>query len=335
MAVSATTVWRVRIGGNDVNAGCFDPMVVGAGTDYTEQDAAQLTLTDLASAGASTTLSSAIGGFTAAMVGNGVRISGGTGFTAGLYIIAGYTSSNAVTLDRAPSTGAASGATGRVGGAVGGVFGHVGAVPGNVVFIRGQGSNEPTDIDYTVATPSFNTGNGLAYIGYNGRPKISHNGRVWNFLNIQPLLLENLYFVQTAATNTTTGVYSCNQSSQGFAFNCVFDQGGIDATQATNLNVDRCSFTNTGTPVAGSRPVVSVDSDLPRISFLKNSLFKDLRAAAMYLNQGQCAVTGNVIMNCAGSGIVFRPALMPGRKMSSAEIQSTTARGTALKFGQR
>ena len=109
MAISAGAIWRVRIGGsNTLCSGLFDPTVDGAGTDYTEQDTAQLALTDLASATPYVTVTSAAGGFTAAMVGNGIYIASGTGFTAGRYIITAYTDTNTVTLDRACAASAAS-----------------------------------------------------------------------------------------------------------------------------------------------------------------------------------------------------------------------------------
>lgn len=99
----------------------FVTMGKGGGTDYTMQDTAQLTLTDLACAEASaTTLTSVTGGFTALMVGNIVYIKSGTNFTAGYYEITGYTNGNTVTIDRDPTDGDGgdgSSGTGSIGGA--------------------------------------------------------------------------------------------------------------------------------------------------------------------------------------------------------------------------
>src|SRR5437667_9506862 len=117
MALSASTVWEVRQAtGNDNNGGGF---VVGAsGTDYSQQTTAQLSLTDLATTGVVTTLTSVTGGFTSAMVGNIIHIISGTNFTAGFYQITVFTNSNTVTLDRAPTTAAGVSGTGSVGGAL-------------------------------------------------------------------------------------------------------------------------------------------------------------------------------------------------------------------------
>jgi hypothetical protein len=85
------------------------------GIDYTQQDAAQLSLTDLATDGAGTGLSSVTGGFTAEMRGNIIYIRSGTGFTTGWYEIVSYTDTNNVTIDRNAGVSATAG-SGEVGG---------------------------------------------------------------------------------------------------------------------------------------------------------------------------------------------------------------------------
>lgn len=110
MSISAGTVWEVRAAGSDTNGGLFYAAQAGAGTDYSRQDAAQLSLTDAVTNG-TTTVTSATGGFTAAMIGNGINIAGTC------YMIATRSSTNTITVDRV--IGAASGQTGKVGGALG------------------------------------------------------------------------------------------------------------------------------------------------------------------------------------------------------------------------
>jgi len=119
MALAATTVWEVQTGGDDNNGGGYKS---DAGTtDYSQQASAQLTVTDGATSGVGvTTLTSATGGFTSAMVGNIVHLYSGTNLTADWYEITAYTDTNTVTLDRAPDdgVGGVSGATCKVGGAL-------------------------------------------------------------------------------------------------------------------------------------------------------------------------------------------------------------------------
>jgi len=139
MALNPSTIFEVRTTGSQVNGGGFYNRVPGTSVDYSQQDTAQLTLTDLATDVAGTGLSSATGGFTAAMVGNIIQISGGT-LTAGWYEITAYTDTNNVTIDR--TAGASkTGGTGNVGGAflLGGalddnMFSAV--VAGNTVYIK-------------------------------------------------------------------------------------------------------------------------------------------------------------------------------------------------------
>lgn len=119
MAVAATgvVIYDPLDGSND-NAGYFDKSLENAGTDYPRaQAAAILTATDLACATGGTTLTSATGGFTDAMIGNGIYIKSGTNFTVGLYVITARVDTNTVTLDRDPTDGSdASSGAGSVGG---------------------------------------------------------------------------------------------------------------------------------------------------------------------------------------------------------------------------
>jgi hypothetical protein len=117
MALAATTVWEVRTTGDATNGAGFNASQTSAGTDYSQQDAAQLALTDLACA-SNTTLTSATGGFTAAMIGNLIYIASGTNDAPGYYEITAYTDTNTVTIDRTCATGGnMTDGVGKVGGA--------------------------------------------------------------------------------------------------------------------------------------------------------------------------------------------------------------------------
>lgn len=97
----------------------FVSMVFGGGVDYSMQDAAQVTQTDYACVIASTTLTSATGGFTALMVGSLFHPTAGTNVLLEWFEIVGFTDGNTVTLDRTccDGVGNATGVTGFVGGA--------------------------------------------------------------------------------------------------------------------------------------------------------------------------------------------------------------------------
>lgn len=109
MAISSTAVWEMRTAGNDANGGMYDASLSGAGTDYSQQDSAQLSVTDAVTT-SSTTVTSATGGFTSAMIGNGINIAGT------IYVITARASTTSITVDR--STGTGTGQTAKVGGAL-------------------------------------------------------------------------------------------------------------------------------------------------------------------------------------------------------------------------
>jgi len=143
-AINAGTVWECRSTGNLANGGGYYNRDPGTSVDYSQQDAAQLSLTDLACVTTTTTLTSATGGFTAAMAGNVIKITSGTNFIAGWYEITAYTNTNTVTLDRTPVTGSnGSSGAGKVGGGI--ALGSdtidnefwVQVVAGNTIYVTG------------------------------------------------------------------------------------------------------------------------------------------------------------------------------------------------------
>jgi hypothetical protein len=301
MAINATSYWRVRIGGNDLNGGGFDPKIVGAGTDYTDQDAPQLNLTDLATAAASANVSSATGGFTAAMIGNALRINSGTNFTAGTYFVVAVTDSNNAVLDRTCSTAAASGGAARLGGAHASIGrpSLAGAVGGNVVYVRGQGSLDPIDIDY--ANVGISSGNSsLTFVGYNGRPKISHNGRCFYLLS--NVTVKNFFFVQISSAFSEGVVATTTGSGLGWLIDCVVDTAGFSTSGLTNYNALRCSFINTGTQAASSNTAVANGASSAGGAVV-DCLVKDQRGAGIAIHLGRGGCTGNIVQSCQGSGI--------------------------------
>ncbi len=108
MAIGPTAVHEVRTSGSDSNGGFFVPGTVGT-TDYSQQDSPVLSLSDVVSNG-TTTVTSALGGFTSQMVNNGINIAGTP------VQITAYTNTNTITVDRTMT--AATGQSGNVGGAL-------------------------------------------------------------------------------------------------------------------------------------------------------------------------------------------------------------------------
>jgi len=151
LAVNAATEWEIRSSGDNDNGGGFNAST--GMTDYTQQDAAQLSLTDLACLAADPLeLTSVTGGFTAAMVGNLIHITAGTNFVVGFYEVVAYSDGNTVTLDRTPiSGGDGSVGVGKLGGALATLNGldnkHV---AGNTIWVK-VGVTLPGDVTISVS----------------------------------------------------------------------------------------------------------------------------------------------------------------------------------------
>lgn len=151
-------VGEVRTTGAKNNGGYYDSTISGAGYDYSQQDAAQVSFTDLTTPGAgSTTLASVAGTWPQDCVGNAMNITAGTNFDIGAdstsvyWITAVAVDGKSVTLDRTPTgAGAGSVGVGRLGGArisVGGAMAN--AASGQKVYVKGG--------TYTVGSGTVNT----------------------------------------------------------------------------------------------------------------------------------------------------------------------------------
>lgn len=117
MAFNSTTVGEFMTTGSNTNGGFFDS--ASGGADYSQQAAAQLSLSDIVADG-STTITSVTGGWTALMVGNYIYLDNITTWRR----IVTYTDTNTIVLESTVTTG--SGITGNVGGAL--------ALPTDAIF---------------------------------------------------------------------------------------------------------------------------------------------------------------------------------------------------------
>lgn len=251
MAINGAAVFRVRTGGNNVNGGGYDASIASAGTDYSQQDAAQLS-GSVGTAAGTTTFTDATATFTAAMIGNGLWIASGAGFTAGLYFVITRTSNTQITLDRSPGTGSA--AVWKLGGAWADPWTRLtsaGAlVPGNTVYVRGSGGNYPTSDDYAttgVTTLMQGTTAGLIrIIGENGRPRIASNGGLYTA--VQFTYFESLYISTNGTSGGGVGIIEMPDSGGcQFSYNCTFDKNGYDipAIQGRGMSLAQCEVVDT------------------------------------------------------------------------------------------
>jgi parallel beta helix pectate lyase-like protein len=145
-AISVSTVWEVRTTGADTQGGGF---VAGAtGTDMSQFDnknaaacsscqssTANLSTVD-ATANGTTTITSATAVFSAAIVGNVIEFSGGTGSIAAVWKqVTGFTNATTITIDS--SIAVSTGMTMNIGGALATIGKALGLMVGsNIIFVK-------------------------------------------------------------------------------------------------------------------------------------------------------------------------------------------------------
>lgn len=134
----AGTTFEVRTAGADTNGGCF--VAGSSGTDYTQQNAAQYSGTNLTvDLVTNTIVTSASHNFVAADVGDCIHVTAGAGWTTGYYQIVS-TASNAATLDRSPAAVGVTNGTFAVGGALLTLAGLNGGMTGNAIaWVKADG----------------------------------------------------------------------------------------------------------------------------------------------------------------------------------------------------
>ncbi len=226
----------------------FVSMVFGGGVDYSMQDASQLNLADGACVIASTTFTSATGGFTALMVGNILYVVSGTNEVIDWYEIVAYTDTNTITIDKTACDGVgnATGITFNVGGArVLPVDAHFEAwTAGNKMYMEAGtytlGASVIVALDGTATAmmkvEGYNSTRGDAPVG-NDRPLIAAAANqltfdnFWEFRHLRDTTLNatgfradlNAVFVNCKSENSSgTGART------GFtAFGLMFDCEGV------------------------------------------------------------------------------------------------------------
>jgi hypothetical protein len=308
IALALATVWEVRGTGtsgpgNDSNGGGY---VAGSGTtDYSQQNSAQLTLTDVTTVGASSVISSVTGGFTAQMVGNILQINSGTNFTAGFYQIASFTSSNSVTLDRA-CVASGNGSAGHL--SVGGALATLGKLAGAMVssnwaYCTGAFTTNATITFAQSINPPVAASPQTALIGYgSSRGDSTHatltlqSNSGLTAINASGFGFEIAQFdVDCASLATSTGikvlqnyctVRSCKVSNA--------KTQGISAGSQTNL-ITGCEVTGCA---AGATAIIANNGTV------ENCFVHDNSCLGIYLNSAGGRASFNLSCNNSGASSV-------------------------------
>ena len=268
MPISATTVWEVRTAGNDTNGGGYS----SGGTDWSQQDSPQYSVTDGVTNG-STTITSATAAFGTDVVGNVMYVQGGTGaVVAGWYQIISRTNATTIVVDRSTGLTSGTGVTLRIGGALAspGQCCAV-AVSENSVWLR-SGTYLITSTTSNIAGGRVLLPSGVRLLGYGTtradytgtRPVLQAsgiatttlatftnpcNGGVFRFLTLDGNSLTSI----RGAANAGGSANSCRVHDCRFV-NCT--NGGVDITVAGN-SVSNCYAENCSGNPAFNAPSVS------------------------------------------------------------------------------
>lgn len=305
MALSPNTVWEVRAtGGDDTFGGGYVAGTGGTGVDYSQQTFAQLSLTDLAAAQNSTTVTSTTGGFTSQMVDNLLHVNvAGTNFVVGWYWVKTFVDTHTITVDRAPATaGAGSGASGKIGGALATINKlATGFVSGNEAWLNGAFTSSAT-IVFSMAASNLNrlTGYGSAR-GDSGHATLTlqtNTGLIGlNFtgaefevsqIDVNCSLLTNSIGIQLNSAGTIGSML----------FNCKvmnFTTHGIISTGAGG-NVFNCEVTGGNAAYPGTA-IFNIAGSIVGCYVHDNS------SVGIRTDSGNSTVVFNVVANNTGNGI--------------------------------
>lgn len=282
-------------------------MTGASGTDFSQQDAAQFSGTDLVvDIITNTKVTSVSHSFTANDVGNGIQISAGVGFTAGFYQIISV-SSSAATLDRSPAAIGVTGGTWALGGALASPGKAAGAtVPANTAWVKNGTyimTSASTNISggcLSLPNSGFSSNAVLAFRGYtttrgDGAPTkpIFDAGILTNATLItvaQPIvMIEGLEL----KGNSNTSVKGLNGG--GTARNCKFT--GFTNSGITNTNVIAdCVVSGCST-----QPAIIPGSLVLDCSVQSNTA-GGIQIGASGVLIDHCLVAGNTGAGIAGSG---------------------------------
>ena len=236
MAISSLSVFEVRTTGSDTNGGGF--VTGSSGTDWSQQNAAQYSVTDAVTA-VSTTVTSATASFGTDVVGNLCYIAGGTGsLTGAWYQVATRVNSTTITVDRNLVVG--TGATLKIGGALLTIQTAI-----NAAFIT-SGSRAADCVIYVKAgtyasTVALTTAGSISPSGYSNRI-LGYNSTRDD--NPTPQSGNQPVF----AVGSGAGVNGLNLSTSGFIFaNLTFDgtvSSGAQGVKGINITAQYNSVRN-------------------------------------------------------------------------------------------
>lgn len=338
MALSAPIIWRVfGTAGASTNGGGFNPTATG--TDWSNQAAAQYSLTGVTTSGASAVLLTTSA--SADMVGNVAHINSGTNFTAGFYEILSAVAGVSITVDRTATTGV--GATGAV--AIGGGLDTLGrlqavAVAGNAIALNGPYTTAAAETFGNIGTAGApirligcKTTIGDGYLGRtnaNG-PLITTNMPTITYTSTGRLTIGSMAIIETInitsaastgtlnLTGTDNTVRACNitnSANNAASVACIAATAEIldcdmACTNASTGALAVLNMTAANNVVKGGRftatstgvPVVALGAGSPSAGISDATIFGGATGVSVTTTSGRVTLDGCTIAGTAGDGV--------------------------------
>ena len=280
--------------------------------DYTQLPTASRTYTDLAIVTNVRTVRSVANPFTANMLGNSIKISSGVNFTTGVYIISGFSGSDAV-LDRDVGTVGATGGTGTMGGALATWNGYTTSAyggPSLYVYIKGSSgtfnwSGTPTGINAVSACVGYSN-----IRGDHGKPLIRLSPSSTAFTSSNRASFYNL-IIDGQNNSLTNGITNSNFFLENSILNCDFrnlaqaynNPSGCDIHNGT---FDNCVSISGGmTKVFANCVVKNCGGSVNNFITVYNNIFINHTGRSLYTHSFMATVSNNTFYNISSHAIDF------------------------------
>ena len=308
-AIPVGAVWEVRTTGSNTNGGGW--VAGSSGTDYSQQNAAQYSLTNGVTNGTTTiaTVSASTD-----MVGNIAYIAGGTGSViAGWYYITAVSAGVSLTVDRSTGLTAGTGVTINIGGALATPAAVAAiAVSGNKVFIKAGGTYTTTaNISFAQSASSAIP---FQIIGYSSNR--TDNGRA----TIQAQTTTGLTVLTLAGSVVRNIIIDCNSlatctgvsitSSSSFLWNNTiknYTTAGINSSLGNGQNTTIINNEITGGTSSSGVGINILASSGSVNAIILGNYVHDGAGTGIFCS-AYCSVIQNVIANqtgAASNGIDF------------------------------
>lgn len=304
MAINAASVFEIRTTATaaNVNGGFF---VTGAsGSDYSQQDAAQYTFTDLVIGADNTTMTSALVPFTSDMVGNGLRVNTGTNFTKTWYEIVSV-AGGVAQLDKAAGTAGSTAGGGKVGGALSlassddAVFEL--AVAGTTYYVKTGTYVLGGTVNIAAAGTVLKTNKIIGYTSARNDATVGTNRPTFD-LTAAGFTLGDYWRMNNIQLTTTGGVTALTTGQRNIVVNCKITDKATSAQTAVSMSnysqiIDCEIICYRGTCLAGGNT-----------HSVTNSYIHDCLIGIKNTGAGgssDCNYSGNLFSGCVTAAIQF------------------------------